>query len=161
MQKQEQVHRILEGDSIKRRGFFEAILVLLFLLTVMAFFLSVCVGVAGSSVQTVVDSLIHYDSSSTMHHVIRELRIPRALGAILVGAALSVAGAIMQVVGDNPLADTGLLGINAGAGFMVSLAMVFFSSVSFLGVMGFSVFGAAIGTVLTYCLLYTSPSPRD
>ena len=92
MQKQEQVHRILEGDSIKRRGFFEAILVLLFLLTVMAFFLSVCVGVAGSSVQTVVDSLIHYDSSSTMHHVIRELRIPRALGAILVGAALSVAG---------------------------------------------------------------------
>ena len=44
MQKQEQVHRILEGDSIKRRGFFEAILVLLFLLTVMAFFLSVCVG---------------------------------------------------------------------------------------------------------------------
>ena len=150
MQKQEQVHRILEGDSIKRRGFFEAILVLLFLLTVMAFFLSVCVGVAGSSVQTVVDSLIHYDSSSTMHHVIRELRIPRALGAILVGAALSVAGAIMQVVGDNPLADTGLLGINAGAGFMVSLAMVFFSSVSFLGVMGFSVFGAAIGTVLTY-----------
>ena len=150
MQKQEQVHRILESDSIKRRGFFEAILVLLFLLTVMAFFLSVCVGVAGSSVQTVVDSLIHYDSSSTMHHVIRELRIPRALGAILVGAALSVAGAIMQVVGDNPLADTGLLGINAGAGFMVSLAMVFFPSVSFLGVMGFSVFGAAIGTVLTY-----------
>ena len=88
-------------------------------------------GVAGSSVQTVVDSLIHYDSSSTMHHVIRELRIPRALGAILVGAALSVAGAIMQVVGDNPLADTGLLGINAGAGFMVSLAMVFFRAFHF------------------------------
>lgn len=150
MQKRKQVHRTPERSSIKRRGYFEVILVLLFLLTVMAFFLSVCVGVAGSSVQIVVDSLFHYDPSSTMHQVIRELRIPRALGAVMVGAALSVAGAIMQVVGDNPLADTGLLGINAGAGFMVSLAMVFFSGFSFFGVMGFSFFGAAIGTTLTY-----------
>lgn len=57
------------------------------------------------------------------HVAILELRGPRTVGCILVGAAFAVAGAIMQGVTRNPLADSGLLGINAGAAFALALCL--------------------------------------
>ena len=54
---------------------------------------------------------------------ILELRGPRTVGCILVGAAFAVAGAIMQGMTRNPLADSGLLGINAGAAFAPALRL--------------------------------------
>ena len=51
------------------------------------------------------------------------LRLPRVLAGLLSGAALAIAGAIMQAVTNNPLASPGLLGINAGAAFAVVMAI--------------------------------------
>jgi iron complex transport system permease protein len=59
-----------------------------------------------------------------LHAVLWEVRIPRVAAAALVGAALAVAGALMQTVVRNPLADPGLLGVNAGAGLAALLAIV-------------------------------------
>ena len=112
--------------------------------------LSACIGVAGSSLSAVWESLTNFDPNSTVHQVIRELRLPRAVGAVLIGAALALSGAIMQGIGNNPLADTGLLGINAGAGFLVSISMVVFSAISFHWVMACAFLGACLGAVLTY-----------
>lgn len=61
--------------------------------------------------------------------IIRHIRVPRVLGAALIGAALAGSGALMQAVTRNPLADSGLLGINAGAGLMLTLCLAFFSKV--------------------------------
>ncbi|MCG5037507.1 iron chelate uptake ABC transporter family permease subunit [Lactiplantibacillus plantarum] len=60
--------------------------------------------------------------------IIRHIRVPRVLGAALIGAALAGSGALMQAVTRNPLADSGLLGINAGAGLMLTLCLAFFQS---------------------------------
>lgn len=113
---------------------------------------SVCIGVAGSGFKEAWFAITDFDASSAIHQVIMELRFPRVAGAALVGGALALSGAIMQGIGNNPFADTGLLGINAGAGAMVSLGMVLFASASFRQVMLLSFLGAAMGVIGTYGL---------
>ena len=62
---------------------------------------------------------------SRSHHIlVRDWRLPRAVADVLVGAALAVAGAIMQAVTRNPLASPGIMGLNTGASFATLLAMV-------------------------------------
>lgn len=85
--------------------------------------------------------------------VVYELRIPRAIGCMLVGAAFATAGAIMQGVTRNPLADSGLLGINAGASFALAVCMAFLTGISFSGVVLFSFLGAAASMAVVYLLL--------
>ncbi|MEU8898630.1 iron chelate uptake ABC transporter family permease subunit [Nocardia sp. NPDC048505] len=64
------------------------------------------------------------EGSPTTLGVIREQRVPRTLLAALVGAALGVAGAVMQGLTRNPLADPGILGVNSGAYFAMVLGSV-------------------------------------
>ncbi|MGO1200926.1 MAG: iron chelate uptake ABC transporter family permease subunit, partial [Dermabacteraceae bacterium] len=80
----------------------------------IACLLSLMVGARTVSPSTVVEALGAYDGSLTDHVVIRS-RMLRTLAGIAVGAALAVAGAAMQGMTRNPLADPGILGINAGA----------------------------------------------
>jgi len=128
------------------------LLLLLGISIIAASFLSVCIGVAGSGFAEVWSAITNFNPASSIHQVIMELRLPRVVGAVLVGAALALSGAIMQGIGSNPFADTGLLGINAGAGFMVSLGMVLFAAASFRWVMLLSFLGAAMGVGCTYGL---------
>ncbi|WP_413378551.1 FecCD family ABC transporter permease [Alkalihalobacillus sp. 1P02AB] len=64
--------------------------------------------------------------------ILVEFRLPRMVLALLVGAGIATAGAILQGISRNPLADPGIIGINAGAGFSVVLYMYFFQGSSFL-----------------------------
>ncbi|MFI6939652.1 FecCD family ABC transporter permease [Streptomyces sp. NPDC050418] len=84
--------------------------------------------------------------------VIRELRLPRTLLGLLAGAALGLAGAVMQALTRNPLADPGLLGINAGASAAVVSAISFFGVTSLTGYVWFAFAGAAAVMVLVYVL---------
>lgn len=84
--------------------------------------------------------------------VLRELRLPRELAAILIGAALAVSGAIMQGVTRNPLADPGLLGLTSGANMALALAFVFFPGLSYFGIMVACFLGAAFGAALVLAL---------
>lgn len=93
------------------------------------------------------------DLSDQQQIVIHELRLPRVLGCLLVGAAFAAAGAVMQGVTRNPLADSGLLGINAGATFALAVCLAFFSGLSFSGVVAFSFLGAAAAMSIVYLLL--------
>ncbi|NGO75605.1 iron chelate uptake ABC transporter family permease subunit [Streptomyces sp. YC504] len=84
--------------------------------------------------------------------VIRDLRLPRTLLGLLAGAALGLAGAVMQALTRNPLADPGLLGINAGASAAVVSAVSFFGVTSLTGYVWFAFAGAAAVMVLVYAL---------
>lgn len=113
---------------------------------------SIAFGAADIDLPTVMEALFNFDPDSTNHLIIRTLRIPRAAVAVLVGAALAVAGAVMQGLTRNPLADTGLLGIETGAALGVVAA------VSFLGINTLTLYalfafaGAALAAVTVYAL---------
>lgn len=83
--------------------------------------------------------------------IVRRLRVPRALAALLVGMALAVAGALMQAVTRNPLADPGLLGVNAGAALAVVLVTLLLGTdAPVLIVVWFAMAGAAAAAVAVY-----------
>jgi len=113
---------------------------------------SITLGAADISPQTVADALFHADDSNFQHLIIQTVRLPRVLAGVIVGASLAVAGAIMQGLTRNPLADSGILGIESGASFAVVLALAFISSLSFsaYGIVAF--IGGGITAILVYAL---------
>lgn len=119
----------------------------MFLLSV-CFLTSILLGAADISPLTVWQSLTQFDGS-TNHLIIRTVRLPRAIMAVVVGAALAVAGAITQGLTRNPLAAPDILGINVGAALAMVLA-VFLGIGS--GAVGFAFMGAAIAAVTVYWL---------
>ena len=72
------------------------------------------------------DALWHYDATLNDHLIVRSLRVPRTVVGLLVGAALGLAGAVMQGVTRNPLADPGILGVDAGASLAVVIGIYIF-----------------------------------
>lgn len=84
------------------------------------------------------------------HLVVRDLRVPRTLIGIVAGAALGAAGALMQGVTRNPIADPGLLGINAGASFAVIVAIAALGVSSVEGYVWFAFAGAALAALVVY-----------
>ncbi|MEC4818838.1 MAG: iron ABC transporter permease [Scytonema sp. PMC 1069.18] len=85
-------------------------------------FASISFGAADIPGSTILQSFTSFDGSRE-HLIIRTIRLPRSLLAMIVGAAISTSGAIMQGITRNPLADPGILGINAGAVFAVVVAI--------------------------------------
>lgn len=77
-------------------------------------------------------------------------RLPRTVLALLVGAALAVAGATMQAITRNPVADPGILGVTNGAALSVVVGLAFFGVTAPLGQMAFAVVGAALAAVFVY-----------
>jgi iron complex transport system permease protein len=84
--------------------------------------------------------------------ILREIRLPRELAAMLIGAALAVSGGIMQGIIRNPLADPGLMGLTSGANMALALAFVFMPSLGYFGIMVACFVGAALGAVLVIVL---------
>lgn len=79
-------------------------------------------------------------------------RLPRVVLAVVVGAALGLAGHLMQSLTRNPLADPGLLGIQAGASAAVVSAIAFLGVTSPSGYVWFALLGSAVGAVVGYAL---------
>ncbi|MBB3113938.1 iron complex transport system permease protein [Paenibacillus phyllosphaerae] len=117
---------------------------LLFLCT---FFVSMVLGAAETTVQEVWLSVFSSIKTDSMT-MLREIRFPRGLAAIFVGAGLGVAGAIMQGLTRNPLADPGLLGLTAGANTALALTIALFPATNYFGLMMACFIGAAIGAIM-------------
>ena len=113
---------------------------------------SIAFGAADIAPADVWAALVAFDPTSTEHLIIRTLRLPRALVSIMVGAALGVAGALMQGVTRNPMADPGILGIETGAALGV-VGAVFFLHINSLTVYALFAFaGAALTAAVVYAL---------
>ncbi|MEL4072624.1 iron ABC transporter permease [Ochrobactrum sp. GPK 3] len=129
-----------------------AVLLGLFVLLVACALFGFTIGTRPVTLTTTWDSLFHFDPQSSDHLLVRNLRIPRTLLAIIVGAALGVAGTVMQALTRNPLSDPGILGINAGASvaIVIAITLLGFSDVTFY--MAFGVIGAGLAGTAVYLL---------
>ncbi|WP_394344679.1 FecCD family ABC transporter permease [Aliirhizobium smilacinae] len=77
------------------------------------------------SMQAALSAIFSYNGSSVDDIIVIYSRLPRTLASVLAGAAFGVAGALIQASTRNPLADPGVLGVNAGSAFFVTLAVGF------------------------------------
>lgn len=117
----------------------------------LAVALSLAIGANALSPGTVLATL-RGDGTTETDYIVFTLRIPRTAAGILAGAALGVAGALIHAFTRNPLADPGILGVNAGAALAVAIG------VAFLGLQGAASFvwlaflGALVVTVAVYLI---------
>ena len=131
-------------DSGSRRGPALAFLALLALAA-----LSLLTGPAALRPAQLWAAIRAGDPGSGALRILLHVRLPRTLAAVMVGAALSVSGLVLQQVLANPMASPGLLGINAGAGLSTLLAAVLFSSALWL-LPAFAFLGALLAALVTY-----------
>ncbi|NAZ88470.1 FecCD family ABC transporter permease [Kineococcus indalonis] len=120
-------------------------------LLVLAVLASLAVGSRDVPLGTVLDALRGAGGGQDAL-VVRELRVPRTLLGVAVGAALGLAGALMQALTRNPLADPGLLGVNSGAAAAMVTAVGVLGVTSRLGLVWASMLGAALVAVVVYVL---------
>lgn len=113
--------------------------------------LGVRFGAVGLSWRQFFHAFFHYTGSDN-DLIVRDLRGPRVLVADEVGAALAVAGALMQGLTRNPLADSGILGINSGAALFVVIGIGLFGAAAPAEFVWFAFPGAALGTALSLSL---------
>lgn len=123
----------------------------------LAFLWHLSVGAKAIPLSTVWQAIVAPQEGQFDHMVVRELRMPRAVFAITVGAALSVAGALMQGVTRNPLAEPGILGLMAGASFAVIIGIGWFGLASTAYVPTFAAIGALFGALLVWTIASVAP----
>jgi iron complex transport system permease protein len=121
------------------------------LLLVLCAATSLAIGSRSVPLREVVTALVAPDGSDS-HAIVRDLRVPRTLLGLLVGGALGAAGALMQGVTRNPLAEPGILGVNAGAAFAVVLWIQVVGLGSVTVYAAVALVGAAASAVLVFVL---------
>ena len=139
------------GRATARRGPARTVLGLTLLALLVVVVLSIAVGSRSLSLAEVLDGLLHPQDSAA-GAIVRELRVPRTLLGLAVGAALGLAGALMQALTRNPLADPGLLGVNAGAATAVVLAISVLGLSSPASYVLPALLGAALAAFVVYVL---------
>ncbi len=110
---------------------------------------SIFIG-SGDIPASAVWAALWHDSGSSTDLIVRDFRVPRTLLAIVVGIALGLAGAIIQPLTRNPLADPGILGVNAGAYAAVVFAAAFLGSAVNTALVGFAMVGALLAALIVY-----------
>ena len=135
-----------QTTAVRSAGLIAAVVVL-----ALAIALSLMVGASVISPATLWHEIWH-STGSEIGHDLRDWRIPRTVLAVEVGVALGLAGALMQALTRNPLADPGILGVNAGAAAAVVVAMATLGVTELTQYVWFAVVGAALVSLLVYGL---------
>lgn len=131
----------------------------LILLTVLAAMLSIWLGSVNLNPTEIFSVLIGRDTSSTAAKIVLYSRLPRTCASILAGAALAVAGAVIQTVLNNPLASPGIIGANSSAGLAVALMCAIIPSAQrFTPLAAF--IGALVGVLLIMGLSRSTGASR-
>ena len=119
----------------------------LLILLIVAMTLSMLVGAKTVPASVIVDALTGTCQSADCT-IIRDARLPRTLAGLLAGGALGLAGALMQTLTRNPLADPGLLGVNAGASFAIVLGAALFGAASPVEQLALAFGGALVASLI-------------
>lgn len=152
------MNRVIRSHSSRRgTGYLVQPLLIFFiisLLFVIGTYLSLRFGAISYSHQQLVETLRHPMTDSPVQDVVIDLRLPRMVAAILVGAAMAQAGAMMQGITRNVIADPGLLGINAGAGLALILGYAIFGSLHYSQILVICLLGSCLAAGLVFGLSY-------
>jgi iron complex transport system permease protein len=127
-------------------AFIPLVLIALGLLVVGAAW-SLSVGSRTISIQAILSALFAADNSSTSA-LVRDIRLPRVVLAVAVGANIAVAGVVMQGITGNPLGAPDILGVSAGAALVVVVAVVLFTQVAGIALVLLAFLGAGVAAVL-------------
>ena len=141
------IKKNISCSNIRERGVWRALVLLVFtLLAVGGIILSLTKGALDISLHDIIVAIFS-DSTGANRQVIWNIRLPRTLVGALVGINLALAGAILQGVMKNPLADPHIIGISSGAGLAGVTIMILFphkeylvTPIAFLGAMSSAVF---------------------
>lgn len=125
------------------------IFVALIILLALAVALSCALGARPMSLAEAFHG-VFFANPDNVNDLAVQSRIPRTVAGILAGASLALAGTVMQAVARNPLADPGILGLNAGAAFFVVMAISFLGLTSTAGYIWFAFIGAAVAATIVY-----------
>ncbi|MGM7703439.1 FecCD family ABC transporter permease [Pseudalkalibacillus sp. Hm43] len=136
------------NDQPKRFSLVLKFIIGLFVL-IGSFLIAMILGAADTTVKEVWLSLTSRVTTDTIV-MLQEIRLPREIAAIFVGAALSVSGAIMQGLTRNPLADPGLLGLTAGANAALAVTLAFIPAANYFGIMIACFVGAGVGALMVF-----------
>ncbi len=119
---------------------------------------SLALGAVSVPLRGVLDALSGQADDGPLKEIVLQLRLPRTISALVVGAALGVAGALLQGALGNPLAAPDVIGVTAGAGFgAVLILLVFPSSIALLPV-GALLFGL-LAAGLVFAVAWSGPNP--
>jgi iron complex transport system permease protein len=138
--------RRAQGMALRAAG-----LLLLAGVLVLVGLASVAYGSKPIPLAQVLGAFLAFDGSND-HLIVQSLRVPRTLAGLAVGAALGLAGGVLQGVTRNPLADPGILGVNAGASLAVVVAIHVFGIASLPVYVWFAFAGAAVVSLGVYAL---------
>ena len=116
----------------------------------LAILLSVLYGAKNIDYTTVWDAISHYDAGNVDHAIIMTSRLPRAIGAILVGGFLAISGALMQGMTRNYLASPSIMGVADGSAFIITISMIFLPNMTSIEMILLSMMGSALGAGLVY-----------
>lgn len=149
-------HSLYSATELKNRKRHISVLIVLGALIVISFIFSMNTGYVKIAPLELFKTLIG-QGTPQQKLILFDFRLPRIVVSVLIGAGLAISGCIMQSITRNPLADPGILGINAGAGLMVMIFVSFFPStgtghIFLLPLLAF--IGAAFAAGLIYVLSY-------
>ncbi|HHX47024.1 MAG TPA: iron chelate uptake ABC transporter family permease subunit [Brevibacterium sp.] len=137
------------GGSLRTRRVLGLVAALITLIVVIA--ASLAIGARDMPLSEVLGAFFEPNGSDDQL-VVLELRLPRTVLGILVGMGLGLAGGLIQALTRNPLADPGILGVNAGASLAITIGVAFFGISSITGYIWFAFGGALIATVGVYII---------
>ncbi|WP_424217185.1 FecCD family ABC transporter permease (plasmid) [Streptomyces sp. BI20] len=118
----------------------------------LAVWASVMVGSGRVAASDVLPALLDPDHADKAHLILREVRFPRTAAGVLAGVALGLAGTVMQGIARNPLADPGILGVNAGASAAVVFAIAVLGMTNPSHYIWFGFLGALAASLLVFCV---------
>lgn len=117
---------------------------------------SVSVGARAIAPAEVWRAFVDYAGTDD-HITVRDVRVPRTVLAVCVGVALAGAGALIQTLTRNPLAEPGILGVTAGAGFAINVGVLLGLAGSQSAQLALAVVGSAVAAMVVYAVGQTSP----
>ncbi|MGO4369316.1 FecCD family ABC transporter permease [Paenibacillus sp. 2TAB19] len=119
--------------------------------------LSVLYGAKSISANEIWESVVRFDANNVDHQIVMTSRLPRVIGAMLIGAFLAVSGALMQGMTRNYLASPSIMGVSDGSVFVVTLAMVYLPNTHSVGLITLSMIGSALGAGLVFGIAWLIP----
>lgn len=127
-------------------------LILGIFLIILSIGLSIAYGAADIKLATVWEAINRFNPNVTSHQIIQEIRLPRAIGAVLTGAFLAVSGAVMQGLTRNPLASPSIMGVTEGAAFALVITLALFPAATILSLTFASFAGAGLGVIVVFMI---------